>query len=60
MGFDRPTVTNGKIMQQSMSFPDLATMQPFRLPRPHVRADSPIYDISSEFSTFPRNFMTTI
>ncbi|RCN42034.1 hypothetical protein ANCCAN_12025 [Ancylostoma caninum] len=53
MGFDRPTVTNGKIMQQSMSFPDLATMQPFRLPRPHVRADSPIYDISSHSDTSP-------
>ncbi|KAL6737623.1 hypothetical protein Aduo_011250 [Ancylostoma duodenale] len=51
MGFDRPTVTRGNVMHQSMSFPDLATMKPIRLPRPHVRKESPIYDISTHSDT---------
>ncbi|KAK6750967.1 hypothetical protein RB195_002752 [Necator americanus] len=62
MGIERPTITNGNVMHQSMSFPEFVLATPVRLPRAIIRDTPPIRDIStsSESPIYQRHRVRTL
>ncbi|VDM77982.1 unnamed protein product [Strongylus vulgaris] len=47
MGFDRPTLTEGGVLNRTMSFPDIVMMTPVHVPRPSIAPQLPIRDIGT-------------